>query len=80
MSHDFETCAWAKHSMKISGMYECGPLRLKLLPADKGTGICPCRRYIKRAAVPAEGLKASKKGRKTPPTLIGEPEKEKKIV
>jgi hypothetical protein len=71
---DFRNCGWAGHSKSISGMYECRRKKLKLLPADLGTGICPCRDWIHMSLKEKTHGQAGEKGRETPPTLIGEPE------
>jgi|GEM_PF-3582678 len=48
IARDHESCAWADPSKSIAGMFFCRRKKYRLLPADKGTGICPCQDYIRR--------------------------------
>ena len=43
-----DNCGWAGHSPKISGGWACKKRKWLLLPADKGTGLCPCRYWVER--------------------------------
>jgi hypothetical protein len=77
---DFRNCAWSGKAKNLSEAYFCNRKRLQLREADVGIGICPCRDWIHVSQRAAKHGQTSKKGRETPPTLIGEPEKEEKIV
>jgi hypothetical protein len=77
---DFRNCGWAGKTKNLVDAYFCNKKRLQLREADLGIGLCPCKYWIHRVEAKAEREKSASKRLDVSPTLIGEPEKEKKIV